>query len=90
MSDFSQSFWTYQVTNSTLTIDESMGIGMVSVMLTSGSGTVSGSTQAGIYPSQSLQLTAGMPLTFGGNSTRVITGLTIDASPTGNIYVIGR
>ena len=84
-----QNFWTYQVTNTTLLIDESFGLGMVSVMLTSGSATVNGGGSAGSFSSNNLALTIGMPVTFGGSSPLPIDGLTISA-PSGNVYVIGR
>jgi hypothetical protein len=85
-----QQFWTYQVTNESLTFDESHGLGMISVLLTSGSATVSGNIQAGDLPSENLALVEGLPITFGGNQIYPISGLTIDASPNGNVYIIGR
>jgi hypothetical protein len=84
-----QEFWTYQVTNTTLTIDETYGLGMVSLMLTSGTATVSGSINAGGLASTNLALTVGLPITFGGNQINPISGLTINAS-SGNVYIIGR
>lgn len=84
-----QSFWTYQVTNDSLTIDESLGLGVVSIMLTSGTASVSGSVNVGDYPSQNLALSIGLPITFGGVSPVPIDGLTIDAS-SGTVYLIGR
>jgi hypothetical protein len=85
-----QQFWTYQLTNDSITFDESFGLGMISVLLTSGSATVSGNIQAGDLPSENLALVVGLPITFGGNQIYPISGLTIDASPTGNVYIIGR
>jgi hypothetical protein len=84
-----QEFWTYQVSNSTLTIDETFGLGVVSVMLTSGTATVSGSVNAGGLASSNLALTIGLPITFGGNQINPISGLTITAS-SGSVYLIGR
>jgi hypothetical protein len=84
-----QEFWTYQVTNDTLNIDESFGLGVISIMLTSGTATVSGSVNAGGQPSANLGLVVGLPVTFGGNQIYPISGITIDAS-SGNVYIIGR
>lgn len=84
-----QSFWTYQLTSgNTIVIDESFSLTQVSVLLTSGNGTVSGTNIAGGLPSQNLALSIGNPITFGGSGTLLITGLTIASS--GNIYIIGR
>ena len=84
-----QEFWTYEVSNSTLTIDETFGLGVISVMLTSGSATVNGGGSAGSFSSNNLALTVGLPVTFGGSSPLPIDGLTISAT-SGNVYVIGR
>lgn len=84
-----QEFWTYQVNNTSITIDETFGLSMISVLLTSGSATVSGSMTVGGLPSANLALTTNVPITFGGNDVNPIKGVTIDAS-SGNVYVIGR
>jgi|LakMenEpi03Aug12_release.lakeMendotaPanAssembly.Ray.scaffolds.fasta_scaffold1888205_2 hypothetical protein len=84
-----QEFWTYQVSNSTLLIDETFGLGMISIMLTSGTATVSGSVNAGGLPSSNLALTIGLPITFGGNQINPISGITIAAN-SGSVYLIGR
>jgi hypothetical protein len=84
-----QEFWTYEINNTSITIDETFGLGMVSLVLNSGSATVSGSITAGGLPSSNLQLIVGVPITFGGNQINPIGGLTIDAS-SGNVYIIGR
>jgi hypothetical protein len=80
--------WTYKITNDTLVIDESFNLKEVSMKLTSGTGTFSGSAFAGSVPSQALDLVLNAPITVGSGTNVGIDGLTIVT--TGTVELIGR
>lgn len=82
--------WTYNLVNSTLIIDETFGLTNLSILLTSGTGSVTGSLASGGLQSQPLSLTVGQPLNISsGSSSQIILGaLTI--TTTGTIEIIGR
>ena len=83
-------FWTYNLVNETITVDESYGLTTLSILLTSGTGFVQGTVAANSTPSQPLALTIGQPLNVssGNNGTILIGSLVI--STTGTIVIIGR
>ena len=82
--------WTYNLVNSTIVIDENYGLTSLSILLTSGSGSVTGSLSANGIASQPLALTVGQPLNISsGLSSQIILGaLTITAN--GTIEIIGK
>lgn len=82
--------WTYNLVNSTLLFDEGYGLTNLSILLTSGTGSVTGSLASGGITSQPLALTVGQPLNISsGSSSQIILGaLTI--TTTGTIEIIGR
>ena len=82
--------WTKSITNSTLTIDGNYGLTVLSIVLQSGSGTVSGNlmTINGVN-STPLNLTVGQAITINtGTSSSLLTGITI--TTTGTVAIIGR
>jgi hypothetical protein len=70
--------WTYNLVNNTLIIDETFGLTNLSILLTSGTGSVTGS------------LTIGQPLNISsGSSSQIILG-TLTVTTGGTIEIIGR
>jgi len=82
------SYWTYVVANDAIVIDSTFNIKTISILLTSGTGFITGERSAGGLDSVNLELTIGTPLTLGTGSINVISGLTISNSG-GAIQVIG-
>lgn len=82
--------WTYNLVNDTLVVNEDFGLTNISILLTSGTGSVTGSLAANGLQSQPLTLTIGQPLNISsGASSQIILGeLTI--TTTGTIEIIGR
>jgi len=85
-----QTVWTYQVTNSSFTITAEMGLRSVSFYLASGNAVISGIKEVIGIPSVNLSLQASFPITLGTDGPGVLEGITIDSTPTGNVYIIGR
>tara|TARA_R110000868_G_scaffold181220_2_gene422053 strand:- start:1002 stop:1268 length:267 start_codon:yes stop_codon:yes gene_type:complete len=83
-------FWTYNLVNDTINIDGSFGLTTLSILLTSGTGSVEGTLAANGIASQSLALTIGQPVNIssGNNGTILIGELVI--TTTGTIEIIGR
>jgi hypothetical protein len=82
--------WTYNLVNNTLIIDETFGLTNLSILLTSGTGSVTGSLASGGLPSQPLALTIGQPLNISsGSSSQIILG-TLTVTTGGTIEIIGR
>ncbi len=79
--------WTYNVINSSLTIDSTFGLRKLSVLLISGTGTYSGDLQAGVLQSQPLDLIIGTAVTIGDWQT-ILDGITL--TTTGTIQIIAR
>ena len=84
------SFCTYNLVNDTINIDSSYGITTISILLTSGTGSVEGTLLANGIASQPLALTIGQPVNIssGNNNTILIGGLII--TTTGTVEIIGR
>jgi hypothetical protein len=84
------SFWTYNLINDTINIDSSYGITTISILLTSGTGSVEGTLGANGIASQPLALTIGQPVNIssGNNGTILIGALVI--TTTGTVEIIGR
>jgi hypothetical protein len=82
--------WTYNLVNDTIFIDENYGLTNLSILLTSGTGSVTGSLAANGLPSQPLALTIGQPLNISsGASSQIILGA-LTVITTGTIEIIGR
>lgn len=83
-----QPFWTQNVTSS-LSFDGTEGLTIISIVLISGSGTLTGSATINGVASQALALQTGLPVTLTGSSNSPISGITITASG-GTAQVVGR
>jgi hypothetical protein len=82
--------WTYNLVNDTLIVNENFGLTNLSILLTSGTGSVTGSLAANGLPSQPLTLTIGQPLNISsGASSQIILG-ELTMTTTGTIEIIGR
>lgn len=82
--------WTYQLINDSITINGDFGLTILSVLLMSGDGTLSGSLTVSEIPSQPLPLVLGQPLKVsdGKQGQTLIDGITI--STTGIVYIMGK
>ena len=80
--------WTYNLTNASLTIDPSFGLTIISIVLVSGTGTYTGSRQVGVYPSEPISLTIGLPIKITSSSNAPLGDLTLTA--TGVILIMGK
>lgn len=83
-----QPFWTQNVTDS-ISFDGTEGITILSVLLISGTGTLTGSDTVGGSASQALALQTGIAITLTGTGNFPISGITITASG-GTVQLIGR
>jgi hypothetical protein len=83
------SFWTYTLTNSTITINTSFNLTQISFELVSGAATFTGTAQAGLTGSAAIALIEGNPVTLSSSSPNLITGITIDATA-GTVVIIGK
>lgn len=90
MAAQNQTVWTYQVVNSSLTITADFGLRSISLYLASGGAIISGTKEVLGVPSTNLTLQNSFPITIASDSAGVLEGITIDASPTGVVYIIGR
>ena len=81
------SYWTYVLNNETVVIDTTFNLKTISILLTSGTGFITGERSINGLDSENIQLIAGTAITLGTGSTNVIAGLTI--STTGNVSLIG-
>jgi len=76
-----QTFWTYVLNGDALEIIPSFGFKNLSMELISGTASFIGTGQGdGTIPSESVPLYTNKPVTIATGSTRVIGGITIDAS----------
>ena len=83
--------WTYQLSSSTLTIDDSYGFTVVSLLVTSGTVIIPGGLTSGGDPSTGMSLVLGQGVTFssGNNNNIILTDINIDASA-GTVVITGR
>lgn len=89
MNGITQRIWTYELSGGSLTIDETYGLCAISILLKSGTGTVSGNlTLENGVTSAPINLEAGNPLTLGGLNGVSLDGIVITTS--GVISIIGR
>jgi hypothetical protein len=81
--------WTYTLTSSTITIDETFDLVVLSILATSGSCTIIGSLTASGLPSQSITLNEGQSLTVSSSSgSALLSGIEITSS--GTTVLTGR
>jgi hypothetical protein len=78
MSTLTDNVGTFVLTNSSLTIAESMGVRSISVLLVSGAATVKGSMKLGALDSNPIPLEVGVPLNISFDFA--IDGYIIDAA----------
>ena len=85
-----EKIWTKNVNNTTLLIDESFGLSVVSIVLQSGTGTVTGNrtTTSGIG-CDPVVLTIGMPVVISADSSGALLDY-VEIITTGVVAVIGR
>lgn len=88
MSVIVKKIWTQTLTASTLIIDETYGLTTVSLILISGTGSVTGSGFAGSISSTPISLSVGVGFNVGSGSNALLDGVTI--TTTGVIALVGR
>lgn len=83
--------WTYELTNSVMTIDTTFNFTVLSILVTTGTATVQGVLFAGGLPSApfTLALGQGVTITSGDSSSHLIDNITIDATA-GTVALIGK
>jgi hypothetical protein len=79
------SFWTYQLNNASLLIDESFNLKNISIELISGGGGFSGETTSGGIPSALVPLYVNKPVTLTSGGINNISGITISTTGVVNI-----
>lgn len=87
MSLITKQVWTQSI-NTDFTIYAEMGLSDVSILLTSGSGQLSGSIQADIYPSIPIDLVVGVPVNISAGSPSLLDKIFITL--TGTAILIGK
>ena len=87
--DKKQNIFTYTLTGTTLTINETDGITAVSLLLTAGAGTYLGSKRIGGIISNPIALVVNQGVTITAEQTKYIDNLVIDGSG-GTIEIIAR
>lgn len=84
-----QKIFTYVLSASTLTIMKEDGLTAISLQLTAGAGSYSGTRAIGAVNSTPIPLAVNTPVTITSEQTKYIDELIIDASA-GTIEIIGR
>jgi len=82
-----QKIWTYEINNSSLLIDQSFSLTKLSIVLMSGTGTITGTEICGGIPSSTINLVAGMPVLVTGDGSTPIADYLI--ATTGVVALIG-
>jgi hypothetical protein len=81
MSGITSQIWTYTLTSSTVVIDESFGLVVLSILVTSGSCVITGSRPSGGLPPTPITLTQGQSMTITSEG-ELLGGTTITSSGT--------
>jgi hypothetical protein len=81
MSGITSQIWTYTLTSDTIVIDESLGLVVLSVLVTSGSCVIEGSRPAGTFTHTPITLTQGQGMTITSEG-QLLAGTTIVSSGT--------
>jgi hypothetical protein len=84
-----QNIFTYTLTGTTLTINESDGITAISLLLTAGAGSYQGTKRINGVVSNAISLVANQGVTITAEQSKYIDSLVIDASA-GTIEIIAR
>jgi len=80
MANFQTGNWTQELTNGTITLDASWAVRAISVFCsTATSGTITGATTIGGYPSQALTISQNQSITFETQSDGCFVGMIITA-----------
>lgn len=88
MFGITQELWTYEINNDTLLIDSNYGLTKISVVLNSGSGTITGDLQlANGVSSAPITMVIGQPITIPSNSGVPLNNITI--TTTGVVAILG-
>jgi hypothetical protein len=81
--------WTYTLNAGTLVIDGSYGLSEISLLMTVGNGSVTGSAVLpNSVPSTPIVLILNTPLTIGTGSSAALLNITV--TTTGTILIVGR
>lgn len=86
----SEKIHTQTLTNSTLLIEQPMGVRAVSLILVSGLGTFVGTLQIGAYPSTPIDLQIGVPIKISSDNATPLDGIMIDCSSGGVIEIMAK
>ena len=89
MAELYTRIWTKVLSNSILSVQENLSLTQLSLLLTSGSATISGDLEVGSMPSEPITLQTGVPITISSTSNYPLDGITIDAS-SGTVEIIGN
>jgi len=87
MSGITSQIWTYTLTSGTIVIDESLGLVVLSVLVTSGSCVIEGSKPVGTFTPTPITLTEGQGITITSQG-QLLAGTTITSS--GTTILTGR
>lgn len=83
----SQKIWTYELNNSSILIDPNFSLTKLSIVLMSGTGTITGSEISNGIASSTINLVIGMPVLVTGDGSTPISDYLI--ATTGVIALIG-
>jgi hypothetical protein len=89
MNGLSQKIWTYELVNNSITIDETFGLTIVSIVLTAGAATVLGSYQANGLPPAPIPLVVGQPITISSDGNNLLDNFVVDAT-LGTVSLMGK
>jgi hypothetical protein len=84
----SQNIWTYKLTAGTLNIDPNYGLLVISILLESGTGTVTGTALLNGVASTPIDLTIGLPLNISTDGNTILGDVNI--TTTGVVTIVGR
>lgn len=84
----SQNIWTYKLSAGTLNIDADYGLLVVSILLESGTGTVTGTALLNGVASVPIDLTVGVPIAISTDGNTILGDVSI--TTTGVVSIIGR
>ena len=85
-----QTIWTYELLDSTITINSDFNFTRLSFILVSGSGSYTGGLTANAIPSTPCNLLLGQSVELDISSFSIIDSITLDTTPGGVIHIIGR
>lgn len=85
-----QQIWSHELTaaSSPLVIDSTFGLTTLSIVLTAGAGTFTGTLTSGGTPSSAITLVIGESITVSGGGGFLLDGITI--TTTGTVSILGR